>query len=605
MAPMTTPPPSPGQPGELAHSAAELLLPCARCSHAHRPDGPSTCPPSCPCPVWIDPAPHVRRNDHDGLAPDCLMASAEPERDPSRRCPQCALGRLGIHDVGAGDCRVGLEQMLTQDFRRSCVACELQRPAKPAAGGLADGSTSADHAGCGCSADPTRPPRMRRLESSYDAQQGRCAVFDGEGTCGRPRFHEGAHRFYDPSGSGRWVETDDYGREVARFVPAGSSDPRIADDAGRVTVQRAALAAGHVAWDSRGNVGAWIPHHLSARDCRVSELEKRDGAVSCAACVVTRPGPDGHADGCPGGSHPGVSCAERVVRFRDALRGSHAVWCDRGGEPHDGFCRERKAAAGSEPACAVAAPPPLLGSRLVPAQQGWCVLPVGHGGAHRNDGGLEWIRRDGDYVESLLAASQAAGEANVAHLRGERPCSCAEPRPAVPDDRPRPADGWVRCLTCRGLIGFERPGRRHEPGCQLNTDHAGGCDDQSADDMPMPLARALEELEQLLDRARSLAAHAADVAPRLEARTDAARMAEVRRLLDELAAAAGMTADPATLALPRDIVAAPLDSDDPGEQARRMLGRLSAYAELLVDEVREARRHEARTEDAPRNATEG
>lgn len=58
--------------------------------------------------------------------------------------------------------------------------------------------------------------RLERLESSADALAGRCGVFDGEVTCGSPLGHGTPHRFYDPSGSGRWIAKDDWGREVDR-----------------------------------------------------------------------------------------------------------------------------------------------------------------------------------------------------------------------------------------------------------------------------------------------------------------------------------------------------------------------------------------------------
>lgn len=67
------------------------------------------------------------------------------------------------------------------------------------------------------SAQPLEP---LRTSASYRA--GFCGAFDGETTCDRRRNHlaEGIpHRFYDPSGSGRWIERNAFGREVARGGP--------------------------------------------------------------------------------------------------------------------------------------------------------------------------------------------------------------------------------------------------------------------------------------------------------------------------------------------------------------------------------------------------
>jgi hypothetical protein len=69
-------------------------------------------------------------------------------------------------------------------------------------------------------------PPMTRLETSYDAMQGHCAIFDGETTCARARDHYAPgtswHRFYDPSGSGRWIDKDANGVEQDR---GGGWDP--------------------------------------------------------------------------------------------------------------------------------------------------------------------------------------------------------------------------------------------------------------------------------------------------------------------------------------------------------------------------------------------
>lgn len=78
--------------------------------------------------------------------------------------------------------------------------------------------------------------KLARLESSWDARQGRCAVFDGETTCPLPINHTYGlglprwHRFHDPSGSGRWIDRDDYGVEMARGGggwPATGGLPRV------------------------------------------------------------------------------------------------------------------------------------------------------------------------------------------------------------------------------------------------------------------------------------------------------------------------------------------------------------------------------------------
>lgn len=65
-----------------------------------------------------------------------------------------------------------------------------------------------------------------RCLTSWGAAHGECAVWLNSDTlCSRKLGHDPdvvPHRGYDPSGSGRWIEYDADGREIARGGPGGA-----------------------------------------------------------------------------------------------------------------------------------------------------------------------------------------------------------------------------------------------------------------------------------------------------------------------------------------------------------------------------------------------
>jgi hypothetical protein len=61
---------------------------------------------------------------------------------------------------------------------------------------------------------------LERCETSWGARRGECAVWlNADTLCSRRLGHltgDLPHRGYDPSGSGRWIDYDADGHEIAR-----------------------------------------------------------------------------------------------------------------------------------------------------------------------------------------------------------------------------------------------------------------------------------------------------------------------------------------------------------------------------------------------------
>lgn len=69
---------------------------------------------------------------------------------------------------------------------------------------------------------PEYASNLRRCDTAYRANELCCAWLNEDTLCDRPLGHlrgDLPHRGHDPSGSGRWIEYDDNGRELRRGGP--------------------------------------------------------------------------------------------------------------------------------------------------------------------------------------------------------------------------------------------------------------------------------------------------------------------------------------------------------------------------------------------------